>query len=76
MTVVAGQQQVGAGCRLSGVAEGLDLGVRLGDATQGRACCREPRVAVDASLAVGGSDSLSVRPCPDVLANDAAPLPY
>ena len=60
MTVVACQQQVGAGCRLGGVAESLDLGVGLGDAAQGRACCREPRVAVDATLAVGGSDSLGV----------------
>jgi hypothetical protein len=76
MTVVAGQQQVGASCRLGGVAEGLDLGVGLGDAGQGRACCRAPRVAVDAALAVGGGDSLSVRACPDVLANDAAPLPH
>src|SRR5664280_1712826 len=76
MTVIAGREQRRAGCRLGGVVEGPDLGVGLGDGTEGQASCRPPRVKVDATFAVGGSDSLRVRPGPDIHSNDAASAPH
>lgn len=76
MTVIAGEEQRSAGCRLSGIAEGLDPGIRLGDLTEGRAHRRASRVTRSATFTIRTSGSLTAGPDSDVLAQDAFALTH